>query len=202
MNAHRHPCTSEFYLCTYYTRQDRIYPPWYIVCWHTVLRCIMHEYLQVWITCVVVNQSSDPNVFITLKICSDILTFWNFVRNFTRNCIQNFVRVINATNTIFTFSSRTEYVKSSSNVITREKVSPFDECPYFVCFKLRTSEKKSVSRVKKRISERVLRKAMYIIRSETLRRRLASAKSFAKSLAESLTKSLAETPRLSEINFW
>ena len=34
---------------------------------------------------------------------------------------------------------------------------------------------------------------MHIIRSETLGRRLASAKSLAKSLAESLTKSLAET---------
>ena len=45
----------------------------------------------------------------------------------------------------------------------------------------------------KRVSERVLRRAMNIIRSETLGRRLASAKSLAKSLAESLTKSLAET---------
>ena len=34
---------------------------------------------------------------------------------------------------------------------------------------------------------------MHIIRSETLGRRLANAKSLAKSLAESLTKSLAET---------
>ena len=34
---------------------------------------------------------------------------------------------------------------------------------------------------------------MHIIRSETLRRRLAGAKSHAKSLAESVTNSLAET---------
>ena len=49
-----------------------------------------------------------------------------------------------------------------------------------------------VARVKKRVSERVLRRAMYIIRSETPGRHLASAKSLAKSLAESLTKILAE----------
>ena len=46
---------------------------------------------------------------------------------------------------------------------------------------------------KKRVSERVLRRAMHIIRSETLGRCLASAKSLAKRLAEGLTKSLGET---------
>ena len=39
---------------------------------------------------------------------------------------------------------------------------------------------------KKRVSRRVLRRAMHIIRSETLGRRLASAKSLAKSLAKVL----------------
>ena len=38
-----------------------------------------------------------------------------------------------------------------------------------------------------------MRRVVHIIRSETLGRRLATAKSVAKSLAESLTKSLAET---------
>ena len=45
----------------------------------------------------------------------------------------------------------------------------------------------------KRVSERVLRKAMHIIRSETLGRLLASAKSLAKSLAESLTETFFGT---------
>ena len=44
--------------------------------------------------------------------------------------------------------------------------------------------------VKKRVSERVLRKAIHIIWSETLGRCLASAKSLAKNLAKSLTESL------------
>ena len=52
-------------------------------------------------------------------------------------------------------------------------------------------------RVKKQVSERILRRVMHIIRSETLGKRLASAKSLTKDLAASLTKSLAET--LSEI---
>ena len=47
--------------------------------------------------------------------------------------------------------------------------------------------------VKKWVSERVLPRAMHIIRSETLGRRLASAKSLAKNLAERFTKILAET---------
>ena len=42
------------------------------------------------------------------------------------------------------------------------------------------------SRVKKRVPERVLQRAMHIIRSETLGRRLKSAKSLAESLTESL----------------
>ena len=50
-----------------------------------------------------------------------------------------------------------------------------------------------VPRVKKWVSERVLRRTMHILQSETLERRLASANSLAKSLTESLTKSLAET---------
>ena len=45
-------------------------------------------------------------------------------------------------------------------------------------------------RVKKRVSERVLQRAMHIIRSETLGRRLASAKSLAKTFAE------AKVPRV------
>ena len=51
------------------------------------------------------------------------------------------------------------------------------------------------TRVKKRVSERVLRRAMHIIRSETLRRRLASGKSLAKCLAKSLGESLGKTFR-------
>ena len=47
----------------------------------------------------------------------------------------------------------------------------------------------------KRGSESALQRVVHIIRFETLRRRLASAKSLAKSLAESLIKTLAETLR-------
>ena len=63
----------------------------------------------------------------------------------------------------------------------------------FLCSSITDGHNSIEPHVKKRVSERVLRRAMHIIRSETLGRRLVSAKSLATSLAESLTKRLAET---------
>ena len=56
------------------------------------------------------------------------------------------------------------------------------------------------ARVKKRLAERVFQRVLHIIRSETMRGCLASAKSLAKSLAEGLTKSLdvTQSPRVSD----
>ena len=51
------------------------------------------------------------------------------------------------------------------------------------------------TRVKKRVSERVLRRAMHIIRFQTLRRCLASAKSLTQNLAETLGETFGETSR-------
>ena len=48
-------------------------------------------------------------------------------------------------------------------------------------------------RKKIRVLERVLRRAMHIIRSETLGSRLANAKSLTKTSAKSLTESLGES---------
>ena len=47
--------------------------------------------------------------------------------------------------------------------------------------------------MKKRASEKVLQRVVHIIRSESLGRRLASAKSLAKSLAETLGETFGET---------
>ena len=68
-------------------------------------------------------------------------------------------------------------------------------CNFFLC----PFGFKAMPRVEKRVSERVLRRAMHIIWSETLGRRLASAKSLVKSLGwtlcETLGKILGETIR-------